>query len=72
MTSFRRAGCAILPLIAATPALAQPPAPSTAELVELVRAQAAEIAALKDRLARVEAAQSSAAAQAPRLAQAEA
>ncbi|MET0239284.1 MAG: porin, partial [Sphingobium sp.] len=44
----------------------------TAELVELVRAQAAEIAALKDRLARVEAAQSSAAAQAPRLAQAEA
>ena len=51
MTLFRT-GCAALALIAATPALAQ--APSEAGLAALVRAQAAEIAALKSRLDRLE------------------
>ena len=47
-SSFLRGGCAALALIAATPALAQ--APSNADLADLVRAQAAEIAMLKARL----------------------
>jgi len=51
MTLFRT-GCAALALIAATPALAQ--APTDADLGALVRAQAAEIAALKSRLDRLE------------------
>ena len=45
-------GCALLAMTVATPALAQ--IPSQSELAELVRAQAAEIAALKARLDRVE------------------
>jgi phosphate-selective porin OprO/OprP len=45
-------GCAALALIAATPALAQ--TPSAEELAALVKAQAAEIAALKARLDRLE------------------
>lgn len=52
MSSLLRGGCASLALIAATPALAQ--APSTEELGALVRAQAAEIAALKARLEKLE------------------
>jgi phosphate-selective porin OprO/OprP len=48
-----RSGCALVALIAATPALAQTPAP--ADLEALVRAQAAEIATLKARLDRLEA-----------------
>jgi phosphate-selective porin OprO/OprP len=51
MTLFRT-GCGVLALIAATPALAQ--IPSEADLAALVRAQAAEIAALKSRLDRLE------------------
>jgi len=51
MTLFRT-GCAIVALIAATPALAQ--TPTDADLAALVRAQAAEIAALKTRLDRLE------------------
>ncbi len=47
-----RSGCALFALAAATPALAQ--APSREDLAELVRAQAAEIAALKTRLDRLE------------------
>ena len=59
--TFVRTGCAALALIAATPALAQ--TPSDADLAALVRAQAAEIAALKSRLDRLE--NSAAVAQAP-------
>lgn len=51
-SSFLRGGCAALALIAATPALAQ--APSNADLADLVRAQAAEIAMLKARLDKLE------------------
>ncbi len=47
-----RTGCALLALTTATPALAQ--TPSRSELADLVRAQAAEIAALKARLDRIE------------------
>ena len=47
-----RTGCALLALAIATPALAQ--TPSQAELAELVKAQAAEIAALRARLDRLE------------------
>ncbi|MEC3910008.1 porin [Sphingobium sp. CR2-8] len=50
--SFLRTGCAALALIVATPALAQ--TPSAEELAALVKAQAAEIAALKSRLDRLE------------------
>ena len=52
MTPFRT-GCALVALIIATPALAQTgaPAPSDADLAALVRAQAAEIAALLPTLA---------------------
>jgi len=53
-----RTGCALVALIAATPALAQ--APSQEDLAALVRAQAAEIAALKARLDRLEGVQSAA------------
>ncbi|WP_420146126.1 OprO/OprP family phosphate-selective porin [Sphingobium sp.] len=53
MTSLLlRGGCAALALIIATPALAQ--TPSADELAALVKAQAAEIAALKTRLDRLE------------------
>ena len=62
MTLFRT-GCAALALIAATPALAQ--TPSDADLAALVRAQAAEIAALKSRLDRLENATAVAQASAP-------
>lgn len=48
-----RCGCALVALVAATPALAQTPAP--ADLEALVRAQATEIATLKARLDRLEA-----------------
>jgi len=58
-----RSGCALLALIAATPALAQTPSP--AELAQLVRAQAAEIAALRARLDRLEGQQALAATPAP-------
>jgi phosphate-selective porin OprO/OprP len=54
MTVFPSA-CALVALLAATPALAQ--APSQDELATLVRQQAAEIAALKARLDRLESAQ---------------
>ena len=47
-----RTGSALLALVIATPALAQTPGP--ADLADLVRAQAAEIAALKARLDRLE------------------
>ena len=40
-----RTGCAVIALAVATPALAQ--TPSQADLADLVRAQAAEIAALR-------------------------
>lgn len=60
MTSFLRAGCGVAALVAATPALAQPP--SAAELGDLVRAQAAEIAELRKRLDRLEQAQGTAVA----------
>ena len=46
-----RGCCAALALIVATPALAQ--APSADDLAELVKAQAAEIAALKARLDKI-------------------
>ncbi|KZE12261.1 porin [Sphingomonas hankookensis] len=58
-----RSGCAIAALICATPALAQ--TPSQAELAELVRAQAAEIAALRTRLDRLEGARVAASQPAP-------
>ena len=58
-----RTGCALLALVVATPALAQ--TPSQADLAELVRAQAAEIAALKARLDRIEGQQALAATPAP-------
>jgi phosphate-selective porin OprO/OprP len=58
MTMFR-AGCALIALVAATPALAQ--APTRDDLADLVRAQAAEIQALRARLDRLEQAQAAAA-----------
>ena len=58
-----RTGCALFALAVATPALAQ--TPSQAELADLVRAQAAEIALLKARLDRMEGAQQAAVAAAP-------
>ncbi len=58
-----RTGCALIALVVATPALAQ--TPSADELATLVRAQAAEIAALKARLDRLEGAQQVAAMPAP-------
>ncbi len=51
MTLFRT-GCALVALIAATPALAQ--TPTQEELAALVKAQSAEIAALRARLDRLE------------------
>ena len=56
-------GCAVIALAVATPALAQ--TPSQADLADLVRAQAAEIAALKARLDRIEGQQVAAATPAP-------
>ena len=50
-----RTGCALIALFAATPALAQ--TPNADDLATLVRAQAAEIVALKARLDRLEGAQ---------------
>ena len=58
-----RTGCALIALVVPTPALAQ--IPSADELATLVRAQAAEIAALKARLDRLEGAQQVAAMPAP-------
>ncbi|KQM73170.1 MULTISPECIES: OprO/OprP family phosphate-selective porin [unclassified Sphingomonas] len=58
-----RTGCAVIALAVATPALAQ--TPSQADLADLVRAQAAEIAALKARLDRIEGQQVVAASPAP-------
>ncbi len=52
-------GCAFVALSVATPALAQ--TPTSAELAELVRQQAAEIATLRARLDRIEGQQSAAA-----------
>lgn len=64
MTSLMlRGGCAVLALIAATPALAQ--APSAEELAALVKAQAAEIASLKARLDKIEGQAATGAAPAP-------
>ena len=63
MTLFLRSGCALFALAVATPALAQ--TPSQAELADLVRAQAAEIATLKSRLDRLEGVQAAAAAPVP-------
>lgn len=56
-----RTGCALAALVFATPALAQTATP--ADLADLVRAQAAEIAALKARLDKLEAGTTLAAAQ---------
>lgn len=47
-----RSGCALVALVAATPALAQ--VPTQEELAALVKAQSAEIAALRERLDRLE------------------
>lgn len=58
-----RGGCAALALIVATPALAQ--APSADDLAALVKAQAAEIAALKARLDKIEGQQAAAQAATP-------
>ena len=58
-----RSGCAIAALICATPALAQ--TPTQEELAALVKAQAAEIAALRTRLDRLEGVQAAAVQPAP-------
>ena len=58
-----RGGCAALALIVATPALAQ--TPSADDLAALVKAQAAEIAALKARLDKIEGQQAAAQAATP-------
>ncbi|MBD8678263.1 OprO/OprP family phosphate-selective porin [Sphingomonas sp. CFBP 13720] len=50
--TFLHGSCALIALVTATPALAQTPTP--ADLAELVRQQAAEIAVLKARLDRIE------------------
>ena len=60
MTRYLLAGTAALALVSATPALAQ--APTRDELAELVRAQAAEIASLRQRVDRLEAERAVAAA----------
>ncbi|WP_159982514.1 MULTISPECIES: OprO/OprP family phosphate-selective porin [unclassified Novosphingobium] len=60
MTGYLKAGAAFAALIAATPALAQ--APSRDDLADLVRAQAAEIASLRQRVDRLEAERTVAAA----------
>jgi phosphate-selective porin OprO/OprP len=60
MTRYYSTGAAVLALIAGTPALAQ--APTRDDLADLVRAQAAEIAALRQRVDRLEAERSVAAA----------
>lgn len=60
MTRHLMAGAAVLALVAATPALAQ--APTRDDLADLVRAQAAEIASLRQRVDRLEAERTVAAA----------